>query len=100
MYCGMIASWVGTVIVSTTIRNSTSRPRKCSFAKAKPPSAHSTACPTPIVVATTRLFPIACRNGTVSKTSPARWKKLSPGTISGGICVAVAESVEATTNIQ
>jgi hypothetical protein len=48
----------------------------------------------------TTLLRIDCRNGTVSKTLPASRKKLSPGRISGGIFVAVAESVEATMNIQ
>jgi hypothetical protein len=47
-----------------------------------------------------RLLRMDWRNGTVEKTSSARWKKLPPGTTSGGISVAVAVSVEATTNIQ
>ena len=96
----MTDSWAGTVMVSTTMRNSVLRPGKDSLAKAKPASAHSTAWPTPIVVATMTLLTSVCTNGTVSKTRPARWRKLPPGRRCGGRLVAVAESVVDTTNIQ
>ncbi len=100
MYCGMTASWVGTVMVSTTMRNSVFRPGKRSLAKAYPASAHSTPCPTPIATATTALLTSDRTKGTVLNTSSLRWNRFSPGRILGGILYAVAESFEATTNIQ
>jgi hypothetical protein len=39
-------------------------------------------------------------NGTVEKTRLARWRKLPPGISVGGIRVAAAELLVATTNIQ
>jgi hypothetical protein len=99
-YCGTMDSWVGTVMVSTTMTNSVLRPGKCSLAKANPASAQMNAWPTPITVAMTKLLISDCTNGTVSNTRPARWKKLPPGRTRGGRLVAAAESVVATTNIQ
>ena len=100
VYCGMIDSCAGTVIVSRTIRNSALRPRNRSFAKAKPARAHITACPPPITPAIMKLFSIDWANGTVEKTTPTMCAKLPPGTTRGGSWVAAALSVDATTNIQ
>jgi hypothetical protein len=99
-YCGMTASWVGTVMVRTTMRNRVLRPRKDNLANAKPANEHNTACPAPMVPATMRLLPRDRANGTVSKTRRTRWRKFFPGSTWGGRLVAVAESVVATTNIQ
>jgi hypothetical protein len=99
-YCGMTPSWAGTVIVSTSSRNRTSRPLKVIFANAKPAREHRNACPIPMHAATTKLFSRERRNGMVSKTSFRRLRKLPPGITRGGICEAACEPTEDTTNIQ
>ena len=78
-YCGITLSCAGTVMVSSTIRNSALRPGNCSLAKAKPASAHSSEAITAIDSDTITLLSSDWKNGTVSKTLPAISKKLNPG---------------------
>src|SRR5690606_6571207 len=98
-YCGITLSCAGTVIVSSTMRKSVLRPGNCSFAKANPASAQSSAVTTATVSDTITLFSSDCRNGTVSNTLVAMSMKLKPGYSRGGIEVTADAPTDAITNM-
>ncbi|WP_414171606.1 hypothetical protein [Clavibacter tessellarius] len=98
-YCGITLSCAGTVMVSSTMRNSVFRPGNVSFANAKPAMAQSTADSTATVVDTSTLLSSDSMNGTVSNTFPATSRKFVPGNRRGGIEVTAVAPTEATTSM-
>ena len=62
MYSGIMPSWTGTIIVTTTASSSVLRPRKRSLAKAKPASAENMTTEMVTVPATRKLLTRAWQN--------------------------------------
>src|SRR6516165_9689602 len=96
----MMPSWVGTIMVATTTASSPLRPRKRSFAKAKPASVEVNTT-LAVTVTATRVELVRASHISVCENALRRFSsRWLPGTSAGGTLAMAELSREAATSDQ